>query len=137
MVAGYMTEYSGFRWALYFLAEVHEHGRGGVNCHDAISGRVASPFSGIRALISWIFLPSLLDAGVAGYCFYRAPKQPVKITNKWFLRRSESRLFWLRLFWRRRLRARGFDARKCEGGIARRVLVPAESRALSVSVHCG
>src|ERR1700676_1793561 len=42
------------------------------------------PFAGTRAFDFLNYLPSALLLGVAGYCFYRAPKQPVKV-QKMFL----------------------------------------------------
>jgi len=79
LVAGYMTEYSGFRWALYFLAEYTNMVVVASIATTLFLGGWLRPFSGIRAFDFLDFLPSLLMLGVAGYCFYRAPKQPVKI----------------------------------------------------------
>src|ERR1700722_9890360 len=85
LVAGYMTEYSGFRWSLYFLAEyanmVIVAGiattlflggwlRPGARYHEHIPG------TGIEWLDA---LPALLTLGVALYSLKLAPKQPVKI----------------------------------------------------------
>src|SRR6202161_4035717 len=80
LVAGYMTEYSGFRWSLYFLAEyanmVIVAGiattlflggwlRPGARYHEQIPG----------TSIEWLdALPALLVLGVALYCFWRAPR---------------------------------------------------------------
>jgi NADH-quinone oxidoreductase subunit H len=85
LVAGYMTEYSGFRWSLYFLAEyanmVIVAGiattlflggwlRPGARYHEQIPG----------TSIEWLdALPALLTLGVALYCISLVPKQPVKI----------------------------------------------------------
>jgi NADH-quinone oxidoreductase subunit H len=79
LVAGYMTEYSGFRWALYFLAEYTNMVVVASIATTLFLGGWLRPFSGIRAFDLLDYLPSLLMLGVAGYCFYRAPKQPVKI----------------------------------------------------------
>jgi NADH-quinone oxidoreductase subunit H len=79
LVAGYMTEYSGFRWALYFLAEYTNMVVVASIATTLFLGGWLRPFSGIRAFDFLDFLPSLLMLGVAGYCFYRTPKQPVKI----------------------------------------------------------
>jgi formate hydrogenlyase subunit 4 len=80
-----MTEYSGFRWSLYFLAEYANMiivagiattlFLGGwlrpfASYHDHLPG---TPIELLDAL------PSLLVLGVALYCFFLAPKQPVKI----------------------------------------------------------
>src|ERR1700677_3863020 len=61
LVAGYMTEYSGFRWSLYFLAEYANM--------IIVAGIAPTLFLG----------GLLLVLGVALYCFFLAPKQPVKI----------------------------------------------------------
>jgi NADH-quinone oxidoreductase subunit H len=85
LVAGYMTEYSGFRWSLYFLAEyanmIIVAGIAttlflGGWLRPFASSRTALPGTSIELLDA---LPSLLVLGVALYCFYLAPKQPVKI----------------------------------------------------------
>ena len=85
LVAGYMTEYSGFRWSLYFLAEyanmIIVAGiattlflggwlRPGARYHEQIPG----------TSIEWLdALPALLTLGVVLYCLSLVPKQPVKI----------------------------------------------------------
>ena len=85
LVAGYMTEYSGFRWSLYFLAEyanmIIVAGiattlflggwlRPGARYHEQIPG----------TSIEWLdALPALLTLGVALYCLSLVSKQPVKI----------------------------------------------------------
>ena len=85
LVAGYMTEYSGFRWSLYFLAEYANM--------VIVAGIATTVFLGgwLRPLasfhehfpgtsIEWPdAFPSLLTLGVAFYCLSLAPKQPVKI----------------------------------------------------------
>jgi NADH-quinone oxidoreductase subunit H len=85
LVAGYMTEYSGFRWSLYFLAEYANM--------VIVAGIATTVFLGgwLRPLasfhehfpgtsIEWLdAFPSLLTFGVAVYCLTLAPKQPVKI----------------------------------------------------------
>jgi NADH-quinone oxidoreductase subunit H len=85
LVAGYMTEYSGFRWSLYFLAEyanmIIVAGIAttlflGGWLRPFASSHTALPGTAIELLDA---LPSLLVLGVALYCFYLAPKQPVKI----------------------------------------------------------
>jgi NADH-quinone oxidoreductase subunit H len=79
LVAGYMTEYSGFRWALYFLAEYTNMVVVASIATTLFLGGWLRPFAGTRAFDVLDFLPSALMLGVALYCFYRAPKQPVKI----------------------------------------------------------
>jgi NADH-quinone oxidoreductase subunit H len=85
LVAGYMTEYSGFRWSLYFLAEyanmIIVAGIAttlflGGWLRPFASSHTALPGTSIELLDA---LPSLLVLGVALYCFYLAPRQPVKI----------------------------------------------------------
>src|SRR6202021_1082201 len=85
LVAGYMTEYSGFRWSLYFLAEyanmIIVAGIAttlflGGWLRPFASSHTALPGTSVELLDA---LPSLLVLGVALYCFYLAPKQPVKI----------------------------------------------------------
>jgi NADH-quinone oxidoreductase subunit H len=79
LVAGYMTEYSGFRWALYFLAEYTNMVVVASIATTLFLGGWLRPFAGTPAFNFLDFLPSVLLLGVAGYCFYRAPKQPVKV----------------------------------------------------------
>lgn len=85
IVAGYMTEYSGFRWSLYFLAEYANM--------IIVAGIATTLFLGgwLRPLARYRdhfpgtsvelldAVPPLLALGVALYCFQLAPKQPVKI----------------------------------------------------------
>jgi NADH-quinone oxidoreductase subunit H len=85
LVAGYMTEYSGFRWSLYFLAEYANM--------VIVAGIATTVFLGgwLRPLasfhehfpgtsIEWLdAFPALVTLGVAIYCLSLAPKQPVKI----------------------------------------------------------
>src|SRR6202049_3636885 len=79
LVAGYMTEYSGFRWALYFLAEYTNMVVVASIATTLFLGGWLRPFAGTRAFDVLDFFPSLLLLLVAGYCFYRVPKQPVKV----------------------------------------------------------
>src|SRR5579863_10269203 len=85
LVAGYMTEYSGFRWSLYFLAEYANM--------VIVAGIATTVFLGgwLRPLARWHdhfpgtsleffdVIPSLVFLAAAAYCFYLAPKQPVQI----------------------------------------------------------
>src|ERR1019366_3025423 len=79
LVAGYMTEYSGFRWALYFLAEYTNMVVVASIATTLFLGGWLRPFAGTPAFNFLDYLPSVLMLGVGGYCFYRAPKQPVKV----------------------------------------------------------
>jgi NADH-quinone oxidoreductase subunit H len=85
LVAGYMTEYSGFRWSLYFLAEYANM--------IIVAGIATTLFLGgwLRPFPHFVDhipgtsveimdgLPAILFVGVALYCLWLAPKQPVKI----------------------------------------------------------
>lgn len=84
LVAGYMTEYSGFRWALYFLGEY---------CNMIVVASVATtlflggwlrPFPNVHWL-NWLdVLPGLAIGLIGGYCIYRAGRQPTKV-QAWFM----------------------------------------------------
>ncbi len=81
LVAGYMTEYSGFRWALYFLAEYTNMVVVASIATTLFLGGWLRPFAGTPAFHFLDFFPTVLMLGVGGYCFYRAPKQPVKVQS--------------------------------------------------------
>lgn len=81
LVAGYMTEYSGFRWALYFLAEYVNMIVVGSVATTLFLGGWLRPFAGTHALDFLDFVPTLLMLVVAGYSLYRVPKQPVKVQS--------------------------------------------------------
>jgi NADH-quinone oxidoreductase subunit H len=85
LVAGYMTEYSGFRWALYFLAEYTNMVVVASIATTLFLGGWLRPFAGTPAFNFLDGLPPLLMLGVGGYCFYRAPKQPVKVQSLFML----------------------------------------------------
>jgi NADH-quinone oxidoreductase subunit H len=79
LVAGYMTEYSGFRWSVYFLAEY---------CNMIVVASIATtlflggwmrPLPRTAAFNFLDFVPPLIFAVLGAYCFYRVPKQPVKV----------------------------------------------------------
>ena len=81
LVAGYMTEFSGFRWALYFLAEYANVIVVASVATTLFLGGWLRPFSaaqgaGGKALD---LIPVLLMLALAGYSVYRAPKQPVQV----------------------------------------------------------
>jgi NADH-quinone oxidoreductase subunit H len=83
LVAGYMTEYSGFRWSLYFLAEYANM--------IIVSGIAVTLFLGgwMRPLAGWhihIFnydlldiVPALVFLGLAAWCAKLAVRQHVQI----------------------------------------------------------
>src|ERR1700691_969389 len=79
LVAGYMTEYSGFRWALYFLAEYTTMVVVSSIATTLFLGGWLRPFSGTPFFNFLDFFPPLMMLGIAGYCFYRAPIQPVQV----------------------------------------------------------
>jgi NADH-quinone oxidoreductase subunit H len=84
LVAGYMTEYSGFRWALYFLAEYANMFIVASIATTLFLGGWLRPFAryhdhlfaNVEILDA---LPTLIFLAIAGYCLYLTPKQPVKV----------------------------------------------------------
>ena len=85
LVAGYMTEYSGFRWALYFLGEYANMIVVGSVATTLFLGGWLRPFPNARWLdwrLDW--LPAVFMALIGLYCIYRAGKQPVAIQT-WFM----------------------------------------------------
>jgi NADH-quinone oxidoreductase subunit H len=85
LVAGYMTEYSGFRWSLYFLAEYANMIIVAGIATTLFLGGWLRPFPRLHQhLIGTSVelldaLPSLIFLGVALYCFRLVPRQPVQI----------------------------------------------------------
>jgi NADH-quinone oxidoreductase subunit H len=79
LVAGYMTEYSGFRWALYFLAEYTNMIVVASIATTLFLGGWLRPFPNTRMFDFLDYLPMLLMLLVGGYSLYRAPKQPVAV----------------------------------------------------------
>jgi len=85
LVAGYMTEYSGFRWALYFLGEYANMIVVGSVATTLFLGGWLRPFPSVHWLDKPLgVLPALLIGGVGVYSIYRAGKQPVPIQT-WFM----------------------------------------------------
>jgi NADH-quinone oxidoreductase subunit H len=78
LVAGYMTEYSGFRWALYFLAEYAAMIIVAGIAATLFLGGWLRPFPNVAALDFLDHLPWLAFLGIGGYCFLRIPKQPTQ-----------------------------------------------------------
>jgi NADH-quinone oxidoreductase subunit H len=85
LVAGYMTEYSGFRWALYFLAEYANMVVVAAIATTLFLGGWLRPFPGSHQTLPGTSielldaLPSILFLAVALYSLKLAPKQPVKV----------------------------------------------------------
>src|SRR5438132_735672 len=84
LVAGYMTEYSGFRWALYFLAEYTNMIVVASIATTLCLGGWLRPFANARAFNLVDYFPLVLMVWVAGYCFRRTTKQPV-LVQKMFM----------------------------------------------------
>lgn len=79
LVAGYMTEYSGFRWSLYFLAEYANMIVVASVGTTLFLGGWMRPFPNAHWL-GWVdAFPALLLAVVGAYCVVRAGKQPVQV----------------------------------------------------------
>ncbi|MGB2676072.1 MAG: complex I subunit 1 family protein [Candidatus Acidiferrum sp.] len=84
LVAGYMTEYSGFRWALYFLGEYANMIVVGAVATTLFLGGWLRPFPNVRWM-NWLdALPALSTAAVGVYCVWRAGKQPARV-QIWFM----------------------------------------------------
>lgn len=85
LVAGYMTEYSGFRWALYFLGEYANMVVVASIATTLFLGGWLRPFPQTHSHLLGTsvelldLLPTLLFVVAGLYCFYLAPRQPVKI----------------------------------------------------------
>jgi len=79
LVAGYMTEYSGFRWSLYFLAEYANMIVVASVGTTLFLGGWLRPFPNVHWL-GWLNgIPALFLAAVGVYCVVRAGKQPVRV----------------------------------------------------------
>ena len=80
LVAGYMTEYSGFRWALYFLAEYTNMVVVASIATTLFLGGWLRPFANTGGVANALdYFPLVLMVWVAGYCFRRTTKQPVPV----------------------------------------------------------
>lgn len=81
LVAGYMTEYSGFRWSLYFLAEYANMIVVASVGTTLFLGGWLRPFPNVRWLAWLDAAPTLLLAAVGAYCVLRAGKQPARVQS--------------------------------------------------------
>jgi NADH-quinone oxidoreductase subunit H len=85
LVAGYMTEFSGFRWSLYFLAEYTNMIVVASVATTLFLGGWLRPFASVRWLNFLDFVPPLLMASIAAYCVIRVPKQPSRVQQLFML----------------------------------------------------
>jgi NADH-quinone oxidoreductase subunit H len=85
LVAGYMTEYSGFRWSLYFLGEYTNMIVVASVATTLFLGGWLRPFPRTHWLNFLDFLPPLFMAAIGGYCVLRAPKQPARVQQFFML----------------------------------------------------
>ena len=79
LVAGYMTEFSGFRWSLYFLAEYTNMIVVASVATTLFLGGWLRPFPRTTWLNFLDFLPPLSMMVIGFYCLVRTPKQPVRV----------------------------------------------------------
>src|SRR5260370_31563595 len=79
LVAGYMTEFSGFRWSLYFLAEYANMIVVASVATTLFLGGWLRPFASVPWLNVLDFLPALLMVAVAGCCAVRSPIKPPRL----------------------------------------------------------
>src|SRR6266852_766762 len=85
LVAGYMTEFSGFRWALYFLAEYANMIVVASVATTLFLGGWLRPFAHVSWLNVLDFAPTLLMIAVGAYCVVRVPKQPTRVQQMFML----------------------------------------------------
>jgi NADH-quinone oxidoreductase subunit H len=89
LVAGYMTEFSGFRWSLYFLAEYTNMIVVASVATTLFLGGWLRPFASFHGrphLLNFLdFVPTLLMAAVGAYCVVRVPKQPARVQQLFML----------------------------------------------------
>jgi NADH-quinone oxidoreductase subunit H len=79
LVAGYMTEFSGFRWSLYFLAEYTNMIVVASVATTLFLGGWLRPFPRTHWLDILDFLPPLMMVAIGAYCVVRVPKQPSRV----------------------------------------------------------
>src|SRR5437667_9524675 len=85
LVAGYMTEFSGFRWSLYFLAEYTNMIVVASVATTLFLGGWLRPFASVPWLNFLDFVPTLLMIAVGAYCLVRTPKQPTRVQQLFML----------------------------------------------------
>jgi NADH-quinone oxidoreductase subunit H len=85
LVAGYMTEFSGFRWSLYFLAEYTNMIVVASVATTLFLGGWLRPFASVSWLNFLDFLPPLLMVAIGVYCVLRTPKQPTRVQQLFML----------------------------------------------------
>jgi NADH-quinone oxidoreductase subunit H len=85
LVAGYMTEFSGFRWSLYFLAEYTNMIVVASVATTLFLGGWLRPFAAVRWLNFLDFVPPLLMTAVGAYCVARVSKQPTRVQQMFML----------------------------------------------------
>ncbi len=135
LVAGYMTEYSGFRWALYFLAEYVNMVVVASIATTLFLGGWLRPFAGTPAFNFLDYLPTVLMLGVGAYCFYRAPKQPVKVQSLFMVAVGLMMFVVAVVLFAPLIQARREYASRPKTRIARGLLVPVQSRRIRLPVH--
>ncbi len=132
LVAGYMTEYSGFRWSLYFLAEYANMIVVASVATTLFLGGWLRPFPNVGWLRGLDYAPAALMLAVAAYCVYRAPKQPVRVQKLFMLAVAGLCAVGGARTGGAALRGRvdGFEA-----GDSRGVLVPVQGKRIHLCVH--
>ncbi len=85
LVAGYMTEFSGFRWSLYFLAEYTNMIVVASVATTLFLGGWLRPFAGVSWLNFLDYVPPLLLIAIGAYCVLRMPKQPTRVQQLFML----------------------------------------------------
>jgi NADH-quinone oxidoreductase subunit H len=85
LVAGYMTEFSGFRWSLYFLAEYTNMIVVASVATTLFLGGWLRPFAKVGWMNFLDYVPPLLMIGIGGYCVLRMPKQPTRVQQIFML----------------------------------------------------
>lgn len=85
LVAGYMTEFSGFRWSLYFLAEYTNMIVVASVATTLFLGGWLRPFPRSHWPDFIDFLPPLLMVVIGLYCLVRTPKQPARVQQLFML----------------------------------------------------